>query len=343
MAELSVLDVGHGNCAVLEDGQGTVVIDAAERDTLLEFLEQRRITAVDTILISHADADHVAGLIGLLGQRHLTIKSVHLNSEPLRRSSLWTALRVALADARRRRAVEVIPHLSTSSTGALRRQAEVQVEVLAPAPELALGGAGGRDLDDRRLSANAMSAVVRVVSDSGAEALLAGDLDDIGLDNLLADHPAPRARVLVFPHHGGRPGRADPYRFAKRLCEAVQPEVVVFSIGRGRHATPQPEIVRGVLAAAPSVHIACTQLSEWCAAALPGSSPGHLSDSPARGRPANACCAGTLRFMLGAAAPTYAPARSNHVAFVARDAPTALCLWRGVLDSRAPAKAGEGG
>jgi beta-lactamase superfamily II metal-dependent hydrolase len=39
LADLTVLDVGHGNCAVLRDERGTVIFDAGQGDTLVEFLE----------------------------------------------------------------------------------------------------------------------------------------------------------------------------------------------------------------------------------------------------------------------------------------------------------------
>jgi competence protein ComEC len=150
----------------------------------------------------------------------------------------------------------------------------------------------------------------------------------VGLECLLVECPEPRARVLVFPHHGGRPARADPEHFAARLCTIVRPDVVIFSIGRGKHATPQPDVIRGVLRATPSAHIACTQLSERCAASLPSSTPTHLNDRPARGRAGNTCCAGTIELTLRGDASTYTTLRAGHRAFVEREAPTALCLGR---------------
>jgi len=326
LAELTILDVGHGNCAILRDDRGAVVIDAGLGVTLLEFLEQREITGIDAVLISHADADHVAGLLTLLAQEHIVVRAVFLNTETLRKTDLWHALLVALTDAARRRAVKVHAQLTSTSSDLLRRD-EIEVQILAPSPEMALVGAGGQPPGGGSiLSANAMSAVVRIVVNGMPEALLPGDIDAVGLEHLLAECPEPRARVLVFPHHGGRPARADPEHFAARLCTIVQPDVVVFSIGRGKHATPLPEVVRGVRQARPSAHIACTQLSERCAASLPSSTPIHLNDRPARGRLGNKCCAGTIELTLGGDASSYTPTQADHRAFVEGEAPTALCL-----------------
>jgi competence protein ComEC len=342
LAELTILDVGHGNCAILRDDRGAVIIDAGLGETLLEFLEQREITVIDAVLISHADADHIAGLLTLLAQEHIAVGAVFLNTETLRQTALWHALLVALTDARRRRAVKVHAQLTSTSSELLRRD-EIEIQILAPSPEIALVGAGGQPPGDRPLlSANAMSAVVRIVVNEIPEVLLPGDLDAVGLEHLLAEYPEPRARVLVFPHHGGRPARADPEDFAARLCAVVRADLVVFSISRRKHATPQPEVIRGVLQAAPGAHIACTQLSERCAARLPSAPPTHLNERPARGHVGNACCAGTIELTFGNATPTYTPARSSHQAFVEREAPTALCMGRGTFVGHTP-EAGEGG
>jgi beta-lactamase superfamily II metal-dependent hydrolase len=331
LAELTILDVGHGNCAILRDDRGAVVIDAGLGATLLEFLEQREITVIDAVLISHADADHIAGLLTLLAQEHIAIGTVFLNTETFRQTALWHALLVALTDARRRRAVKVHAQLTSASSELLHRD-EIEIQVLSPSPEMALVGAGGQQPGGGPpFSANAMSAVIRIVVKGKPEVLLPGDLDTVGLEHLLAEHDEPRARILVFPHHGGLPAKADPEDFATRLCTAVRAKLVIFSIGRGKHATPRPEVIRGVLKAIPNVHIACTQLSERCAASLPSAPAAHLNERPARGRVGNACCAGTIEITLGGVAPNYTPARAGHRFFIEREAPMALCLGRGAV------------
>jgi len=160
-----------------------------------------------------------------------------------------------------------------------------------------------------------MSVVVRISNHDRSQVLLTGDIDAVGLENLMANVADLHARVLVFPHHGGLPGQDDPYDFARRLCEAVSPDVVVFSIGRGKHATPRPDIVAGVRAAAQTVHVACTQLSEHCAAALPTSQPTHLSDRPARGKASNACCAGSIVVTFNEM-HEYVPLVEDHATFI---------------------------
>lgn len=64
--KLSILDVGHGNCAVLLSDELVCVFDAGSRSILNEYLEANGVREIEALLISHADADHIAGAIGLL-------------------------------------------------------------------------------------------------------------------------------------------------------------------------------------------------------------------------------------------------------------------------------------
>jgi competence protein ComEC len=89
-----------------------------------------------------------------------------------------------------------------------------------------------------------------------------------------------------------------------------------------------PEVVEGVRVSVPKSHIACTQLSQRCAATLPSQEPSHLGNRPARGRAANACCIGSVVVGLERASSGYAPSLKAHRAFVNKSAPTALCEGR---------------
>jgi len=323
LTEIVILDVGHGNCAVLNDGRGVIVIDAALGDVLLQFLAERNVTEIDSILISHADSDHIGGVVSLLCQPNINVRQVYLNPDALRETEIFIDLLTALADARKR-GTEFHVGLTTTTSKDFDK-GDSRLEILAPVPEVAARGAGGRDLEGRKLTSNTMSVVIRVVRNGVGEALFTGDLDAIGFENLLKEGSDLKARVLIFPHHGGRPSNADEFQFAMDLCRAVQPKLVVFSIGRGKHDTPRIGIISGVRNAVPQAHIACTQLSEKCAAAIPSRPSTHLSKLPARGRQVNACCAGTIELKFGGKTPLSKPMRSRHATFVKVEALTALC------------------
>ena len=322
--ELIILDVGHGNCALLRDTEGTVLIDCPPGAVLSETLHHLGITEISHVLISHADQDHIAGIPQLLLNRDIEIHNIHLNSDWLRDTEIWKDVLTALCDARRRSGVRVKAELTTSTTGELN-VGQVSVEVLAPVPELALAGVGGKDLAGKTLRANSMSAVVSLVYNTRKVAILAGDLDQTGLNNMLKETEDLQADILVFPHHGGRPGSSvDSKAFAQQLCNLVKPKLVVFSIDRSLHKNPSDEIIAGVLSSVPEAHIVCTQLSEKCATTLPSENSSHLNGLPAKGLTNKKCCGGTILIEIGKDASTYTPSFDAHREFIVQY-PNSIC------------------
>src|SRR5579884_2486781 len=65
LPELIVLDVGHGNCALVRDIHGTIIIDCPLGSTLMKTLRQLNIREIASVLLSHADEDHIGGVMNL--------------------------------------------------------------------------------------------------------------------------------------------------------------------------------------------------------------------------------------------------------------------------------------
>ncbi|MFN7981142.1 MAG: hypothetical protein U0Q11_04740 [Vicinamibacterales bacterium] len=323
---ISILDVGHGNSAVVMAPGWVAIIDAGPGGALLSFLREQDITVVDEFLISHADEDHIGGLIALLASGEFFVKRVRLNSDAHKDSDIWNDLLIALDSAQRQGRIDFSPVLTVADNGLFDHQG-VRLEILGPSTYLAGRGPGSTDRSGRPITTNSISAVIRVSVDGRRVVLFPGDIDQVGLDELLYnDGLDPHAEVLVFPHHGGRSGQTDVTVFSSSITQAVRPMVVVFSIGRGRHATPLPEVVAAIRAQAPAPRIACTQLSDRCSAAVPKGDPGHLNPVFSRGRERSHCCAGTIVISDGAPGGALLPATTEHIAFIRTNAPSALCL-----------------
>lgn len=325
---LTILDVGHGNCSVLEDSEGVVVVDAGEKGAgLVLFLLEQGISHVDTLILSHADKDHIAGALQLMSEPAVSVGEVRLNSDAQKGSAIWKLLRIALEDAAQR-GCSVVVGLHASMSGRFDK-GDVRVEVLAPRLADALSGVGAHPASGGpRMTGNSLSAVIRLSRDGEPIALLPGDIDISGLASLVgrSQPGALTAPIAVFPHHGGLPGASSPEAlrgFAQMFCRAVQPEHVVFSIGRGRHATPRPEIVDAIRSELDTPHIACTQLSKRCAALAIGSSH-HIAPVFARGRASGTCCAGSL-VVTTATDPVVNP-HASHVSFVLGLVEKPLCM-----------------
>src|SRR5580698_1144372 len=113
---VTILDVGHGNCTVLTDDK-VVVIDAGPGTTLLDFLEEEGINVVAVVLISHADEDHIKGLVSLLESQTVEVQLVRINSDGQRNSATWNDLMYVLDEANKAGRVRFEVGLTTNQTG----------------------------------------------------------------------------------------------------------------------------------------------------------------------------------------------------------------------------------
>ena len=333
LPKLFILDVAHGNCSILQDTEGTIVIDCAHGDTLIQTLRHLGISQVDRIMISHADQDHFKGFIDLLLEESITVKHIHINPDAIKGnpntvkgSKVFTAMRLAITEARTKHNVSH-NYLDTDMTGTLD-VGEVRVEVLSPNKDI-MGYSGGKDLKGRTLSSNSVSGVIRLVYKSRGVALLAGDIDLVGLENLLNNISEIESDILIFPHHGGHAGSGGTnanQNFTSKLCQEVNPKLVIFSTGRRDKEPhyPRPEIVQSVLDILPNVHIMCTQLAKTCSPETLAISPTQLNALPSKGKEANHCCGGTVIINLSETETTYAP-NQTHRQFVQNDVNSPLC------------------
>ncbi len=257
MPNLYVLDVGKGNSVVLVDTKGVIVIDAGSQADLLTFLIDHNINTVDVLLLSHADQDHIGGAINLLASKEVVVKSVYLNSDAKQKSKTWNRLLRILWDAFKRNRLYFEPSLTPHLNGKLD-QGDVAVEILAPNQYLAARSPGSKDLKGRTLTTNSISAVIRLSYRGKPFALLPGDIDLIGLDNLLEETEDIQAWLVVFPHHGGKPGNKNVKAFTARFCEAVKPKMVIFSIGDNVKDFPTPVVVETVAESLENVRLFST-------------------------------------------------------------------------------------
>lgn len=323
--EVLILDVGHGNCSIIRSDGSACVVDAPAGSTLLATLRHLGISCIDTIILSHADKDHVAGVNALLTCRDIEVKSLYVNPDATKGArSPWMKLRTSVRDARQRGKLRVVTDLTSDRSPPIVVGA-VTLEILAPSPELILGGAGATALDGKTpLTSNSMSVVIRVTYDGEGIFLLPGDLDGVGLLSMMEEGKIASAKVLLFPHHGGLPGDSSPEEFVRQLCHHVQPELVVFSNSRESFANPRHEIVTAIRAVS-AAKIACTQLSKTCLVNTIGVSTVHLHDIPASGKKDNSCCAGSVRFNLDDLVASTAICLVQHQEFVLNNVTAPLC------------------
>ncbi len=181
-------DVGQGDALVVPTGPDEgVLVDAGPDAALVDgCLRRLGIDRLPLVLLSHLDADHVAGLAGALAGRQV--------------DEVATATLGPADD--RVGALEDLVHRAGSrhvvlEPGQQRTVGSARFEVLAPRAAAATATAAPNDL----------SMVVRA-SQRGVRVLFTGDLGADAERRLVADGVDLRADVLKVPHHGS--ADADP-------------------------------------------------------------------------------------------------------------------------------------
>lgn len=322
---VTIVDVGHGNATVLRDGETTVLIDAGAASGagahLLEYLHSEGIDHVEQVILSHADEDHIGGLLALISARVVSIEKVLLNVDSAKSSAAWQNLAYELDNLEEAGSVQLQIGLKKGSTVSTCLRG-VTIEVLAPRARLVQLGAGSRDRENRRIATNTISAVIRVCIAEEPLILLPGDLDVVGYSHLSDARLDLNAKYLVLPHHGGLGGSLSAtVQMTKDLCAAVDPDEVFISNGRGGYGNPNAEVIKAVRASSRAT-IACTQLSKSCGARSPTA---HMvTPIYGAGSQTDASCAGSIRLSLIDGATTRS-GESNHLAFIDSVSTTALC------------------
>ncbi|MFD5825511.1 ComEC/Rec2 family competence protein [Lentzea sp. NPDC060358] len=328
--EVAILDVGHGNCAVIRDGARSVVVDIPRTPRVAAALVENGCDSVVHLLLSHADDDHIGGAARLISNDEVKVGTLWANPNAIQDSETYIDLLTVARDKFNRGEILFKSNLNVGANGDLDFD-RVRIEIIHPDVfHAGIGPTRGRHRLGS-ISSNRMSAVLRVHLDGLPAALLPGDIDSKGFESIINRDVDISAPILVFPHHGGGANTRDERNFARALCEKVAPELVVFSLGRTRFKNPLPDIITGVREAVPGAHIACTQLSTRC---HPGSDLSdeqeHLLASwPSSGKNGRSCCAGTVVAEWQDGGLLYRPTRAAHLPFISAKVSSPQCLANG--------------
>ncbi len=217
--ELLAADVGQGTAVLVRTATHLLVYDAGPQYTresdagqriLLPLLRARGETRIDTLLLSHRDADHVGGAAALLAA--LPVGELLSSLEP------GHAL-LAHAPAARR-----------CEAGQAWDWDGVRFELLQPP---------ARAYDDGAARPNGLSCLLKATAADGRAVLLAGDIERAQELELAATQPAAlRSDVLIAPHHGSRTSST------AELLAAVAPHTAVFQAGyRNRYGHPAADVL----------------------------------------------------------------------------------------------------
>lgn len=295
MGRLTVVDVGHGSCTVVESGDEYCVVDAPQGRGVKNFLASRQIRHLKYVVESHGHRDHAGGLINLVTDESILVDRFlvnpeHKRSDEGRPTTFENRMAAALAIGRKL-GTSIVTAVTADATGTFLL-GDLRVSVLWPTGPIAYAGLGAHT-DYGVLTSNSLSVVLRIEAPSGFSVLVPGDLDLVGLTGLLAEVPKLTANVLVAPHHGGLMGTPAQTAQAWRLIrDKLCPTEVLVSIRREQNSNPRDEIIDALSTrSGESARLRCTQLSERC-----GSPAGFgpVSSIWSEGRTKGVCCAGSI-------------------------------------------------
>lgn len=202
---MTVLDVGQGQCILLQADGKTVLVDCGgdsdmkAADLAAETLLSQGISRLDGVIVTHYDRDH-AGAVGYLLSR-IPADAVYLPESPDEDQILETIIPYCAGN-------EVFVHEDL-----ILRWEQVSINIFAPILSSS---------DNER-------GLCVLFRDEKCDILITGDLSSLGERLLLMQKDIPDLTALVAGHHGSKNSTC------QVLLERTTPEYVFISVGADNH------------------------------------------------------------------------------------------------------------
>lgn len=224
------INVGEGDSALIRDGLGfDVLIDGGKMTagpTVTAYLRSQKVNEIDVMVASHADADHIGGLIDVLQAGDIAVKQVLYNGYP-GTTATWNNF--AAAVTAKGLTLTPLQFPADLTWGAL------QAHVLNPIPGLV------------NPPNNESSIVIRL--DYGTvNYLFTGDIDATVEATVVALQTPVASEILKVAHHGSAYSSSAPF------LAAVQPTVSAISVGPNNYGHPSQLTIDRLLAAGSQVY-----------------------------------------------------------------------------------------
>lgn len=202
---MTVLDVGQGQCILLQSEGKTYLVDCGgsddekTADIAAETLLSQGIIRLDGVIVTHYDRDHTGGLPYLLTRipaDYLFLPDVEDATGMRQRLTFENSIFI--------------------SQDLLLSFGDTDLTIFSPAQV---------DSDNER-------SMCILFQTGKCDILITGDRSSFGEKLLLLRHDLPRLEVLVAGHHGSA------YSTSEDLLRALQPEVVAISVGDNPYGHP---------------------------------------------------------------------------------------------------------
>ncbi len=226
---VAFIDVGQGDSALIRDGAGyDVLLDGGKPEagaTVVAYLRRQGVGELDAVVASHADSDHIGGLIDVLQANDIRVRQVLYNGYA-DDTSTWRDF-VAAVQAK---GVLLVPVQFPQELD----WGKLHVHVLNPA-----SGLHDPETNDASL--------VLLVEYGAMDYLFTGDIDAAIEATVVARGTPVAAEVLKVTHHGSQ------YGSSAAFLAAVDPQVGVISVGENSYGHPSSATITRLQAAGASV------------------------------------------------------------------------------------------
>ena len=228
---ITALDVGQGDCLVLETGRASFLVDGgssseeqAGRYRILPYLKQQGIRRVEGIFITHPDQDHTNGILEILEAKARRETQLSVGNLLLPEWMRGTREEKELTAAAGRADIPV----RYLKAGDQIRSGDCRIEVLYPK--------GGMEVTEGE--ENSASLVLGVHYRS-FDALLTGDLEGDGEEALLGRLGS--YEYLKVAHHGSKNSTGQAF------LKMIKPEICVISAPEHSvYGHPHPEVLERI-------------------------------------------------------------------------------------------------
>jgi competence protein ComEC len=223
--QVSFINVGQGDSALIQDQNGfDVLIDGGKSSagpTVVGYLRDQGVDDVDVMVASHADSDHIGGLIDVLEMDDIPVQQVIYNGYP-GDTSTWFEFATAVANEGLSLTAAQYPLIYTWGS--------VSAHILNP-----VSGLIDPDQND--------ASVVILLDHNNIEFLFTGDISSIEEAEIVARGTPVAAEILKVPHHGSK------YSASADFLSEVQPNEAVISVGSNSYGHPTDETLTRLLSA----------------------------------------------------------------------------------------------
>ena len=211
---VTVLDVGQGQCILLQSAGNTFMVDCGGRrgeeaaDIAAEQLLSQGITRIDGLILTHYDRDHAGGVQFLAEQ--ITIERVYLP-------------RTEDADGCLQSVRNSCAELIDIDTDMMISFGDAKIQIFPPKD-----AGSGND-----------SCAAVLFQRLKCDTLITGDMSAAAERQLLSDYDLPDLEVLIVGHHGSRSSTCE------ELLEATAPDAAIISVGADNsYGHPTAEVLQ---------------------------------------------------------------------------------------------------